>query len=77
MASDTVVVGRTAAGRMALVGLGDHSAATEVDTAALAAAVSACENDGDVSWVWADTAAVYPRLRDSGVRFARALDRVW
>ena len=74
MASDTVVVGRTAAGRMALVGLGDHSAATEVDTAALAAAVAARENDGDVRWVWADTAAVYPRLLDAGVRVARAWD---
>lgn len=74
MASDTVVVGRTAAGRMALVDLGDHSAATEVDTAALAAAVAARENDGDVRWVWADTAAVYPRLLDAGVRVARAWD---
>lgn len=74
MASDTVVVGRTAAGRMALVGLGDHSAASEVDTAALAAAVAARENDGDVRWVWADTAAVYPRLLDAGVRVARAWD---
>lgn len=74
MASDTVVVGRTAAGRMALVGLGDHSVASEVDTAALAAAVAARENDGDVRWVWADTAAVYPRLLDAGVRVARAWD---
>ncbi|WP_372494386.1 bifunctional 3'-5' exonuclease/DNA polymerase [Microbacterium enclense] len=74
MASDTVVVGRTATGRMALVGLGDHSVASEVDTAALAAAVAARENDGDVRWVWADTAAVYPRLLDAGVRVARAWD---
>ncbi len=74
MASDTVVVGRTATGRMALVGLGDHSLASEVDTAALAAAVAARENDGDVRWVWADTAAVYPRLLDAGVRVARAWD---
>nr|WP_154922699.1 bifunctional 3'-5' exonuclease/DNA polymerase [Microbacterium testaceum] len=59
---------------MALVGLGDHSLASEVDTAALAAAVAARENDGDVRWVWADTAAVYPRLLDAGVRVARAWD---
>ncbi|MDQ1136730.1 DNA polymerase-1 [Microbacterium sp. SORGH_AS 1204] len=74
MASDTVIVGRTATGRMALVALVDHPVATEIDIDALAAAVAARENDGDVRWVWADTAAIYPRLIEAGVRVARAWD---
>ncbi|HZC40490.1 MAG TPA: bifunctional 3'-5' exonuclease/DNA polymerase, partial [Streptosporangiaceae bacterium] len=40
----------------------------------LAAAVAAHEHAGDVRWVWADTAAIYPRLLRAGVRVERCHD---
>lgn len=77
MASDTVVVGRRAAGRIALVSLGPDAVplgTTEIDADTLADAVSAREGAGEVRWVWADTAATYPRVLAAGVRVARAWD---
>jgi DNA polymerase-1 len=40
----------------------------------LATAVAARERAGDVRWVWADTAAIYPRLLRAGVRVERCHD---
>ncbi|WP_285137310.1 bifunctional 3'-5' exonuclease/DNA polymerase [Microbacterium sp. lyk4-40-TSB-66] len=77
MASDTVVVGRTATGRVALVSLrpdAEPLGTTEIDADALADAVSAREGAGEVRWIWADTAATYPPLLAVGVRVARAWD---
>ncbi|MBB3158305.1 DNA polymerase-1 [Microbacterium proteolyticum] len=77
MASDTVVVGRIATGRVALVSLGPDAVplgTTEIDADALTDAVSTRESTGEVRWVWADTAATYPRLLAAGVRVARAWD---
>ncbi|MCJ1707417.1 bifunctional 3'-5' exonuclease/DNA polymerase [Microbacterium sp. VKM Ac-2923] len=77
MVSDTVVVGRTDAGRVALVTLGADATtlgSTDLDAAGLADAVAARESAGDVRWIWADTAATYPRLLAAGIRVARAWD---
>jgi len=75
--SDTVVVGTTASGRVALIDLdadGAPSRTVEVDADALASAVSLREADGDVRWVWADSTTVYSRLLAAGARVARAWD---
>jgi len=75
--SDTVVVGRTSAGRVALKSLGTDAeilGTTEIDADDLAGALAARERTGDVRWVWADTPGVYPSLLDAGVRVARVWD---
>lgn len=77
MVSDTVVVGRTADGRFALVDPNAEKASpasSEVTAEHLADAIAARESAGDVRWVWADTAQLYARLLDAGIRVARVWD---
>jgi len=76
--TDTVVVGRVADGRFAIVAVDGDTAPTgpaqELTADALPAAIAARQHDGDVRWVWADSALVYPRLLEAGVRVARVWD---
>jgi DNA polymerase-1 len=75
--SDTVVIGRTSGDLFALVdtdATGAPSTSVEVPIDRLAPTVAAREAQGDIRWVWADSASLAPRLLDAGVRVARAWD---
>lgn len=75
MASDAVAVGRTGSGSLALLTLGGEALPPEeVPFDRLADAVADREARGEVRWIWADTASVYPALLAAGVRVARAWD---
>ncbi|WP_136585602.1 bifunctional 3'-5' exonuclease/DNA polymerase [Microbacterium hydrothermale] len=75
MSSDAVVVGRTGSGSLALLTLGGEALPPEeVSSDRLADAVADREARGEVRWIWADTASVYPALLAAGVRVARAWD---
>ena len=77
MPSDTVVVGTTSAGRIALIDLDSEGSPTrtiEIAANELASVVSTREAAGEIRWVWADSAALYARLLAAGVRVARAWD---
>ncbi|MEX8031720.1 bifunctional 3'-5' exonuclease/DNA polymerase [Microbacterium sp. 20-116] len=77
MPSDTVVVGTTSAGRIALIDLDSEGLSTrtiEIAANELASVVSTREAAGEIRWVWADSAALYARLLAAGVRVARAWD---
>ncbi|PTT16324.1 bifunctional 3'-5' exonuclease/DNA polymerase [Microbacterium sp. HMWF026] len=77
MPSDTVVIGRTSGDLFALVdtdATGAPTTSVEVPIDRLPQIVAAREAQGDIRWVWADSARLAPRLLDAGVRVARAWD---
>lgn len=74
MASDTVVVGRIGSDRLALLTVDRDAPSVEVPVERLADAIADREARGEVRWVWADTASIYPGVLKAGVRVARAWD---
>src|SRR5688572_27225371 len=71
-----VAVAPTGDGGGRLLGLGDDGAPAgeEWSVADLAAAVAAYEGTERPRWLWASTAAVYPRLLRAGLRVGRCHD---
>ncbi len=74
MASDTVVVGRAGSDRLALLTIDRDAPSVEVPVERLADAIADREARGEVRWVWADTASIYPGVLKAGARVARAWD---